>query len=222
MELLRGRRTRHAGVDHGHRHTAYPCCPTCGTPVGHQGLDWLTGLLDRPTWHHRADQALAAATARREPVTLLIADLDRFKLINDEHGHLAGDDALRQVAAILRSVTRGTDLVARYGGDEFLVLMPATTADDALAVARNLNGHLNSARLRTVSARDGETILTGLSVSVGLASRESAARLEGLLLAADSALLAAKRNGRAQSCIDGDGQGWMFDQMVRPYALHMG
>ncbi|MCM6774081.1 GGDEF domain-containing protein [Nocardia sp. CDC159] len=195
-----------------------PCCPTCGTPVGQQGLDWLTGLLDRRTWHHHADRALAGA--EREPITLLIADLDRFKLINDEHGHLAGDNALRQVAGILRAVTRHTDLVARYGGDEFLVLMPGTTADDALAVARSLNVQLNSARLRTVSARDGETTLTGLSVSVGVASLGSDARLEGLLLAADAALLAAKRNGRAQSCIGGDGQGWTFDRVVHPFALH--
>ncbi|MFI5779881.1 GGDEF domain-containing protein [Nocardia sp. NPDC051570] len=221
MGILRGLRARHPGGEHSAPKVETGCqrCPTCGTPAGHQGLDWLTGLLDRRTWHHRADLALAAATTRREPITLLIADLDRFKLINDEHGHLAGDNALRQVAGILSSVTRRTDLVARYGGDEFLVLMPGTAADDALAVARDLNVRLNSARLRTVSARDGETTLTGLSVSVGLATRAADARLEGLLLAADAALLAAKRNGRAQTCMGAAGQGWTFDQVVHPFAL---
>jgi diguanylate cyclase (GGDEF)-like protein len=183
-------------------------------------MDWLTGLLDRGTWHRHADLTLAEAATHREPVTLLIADLDRFKLINDAHGHLAGDNALRQVAAILRAVTRPDDLVARYGGDEFLVLMRGVEASDAVSVARRLNVELSSRQLRTVSARDGETTLTGLSVSMGLATQDIDNGLEDLLLAADAALLAAKRNGRAQSCIGGNGQKWLFDQVVRPFALH--
>lgn len=221
--LLRSRRARHAKADYRERcaHTDPPLCPTCGRPLDHLGRDWLTGLLDRGAWHHHADLVLADGAARREPVTLLIADLDRFKIINDEHGHLAGDDALRQVAGILRAVTRHTDLVARYGGDEFLVLMPDTDADDAREVARRLNLELNAARLPTLSARQGEIILTGLSASVGLATYRTGTGLEDLLLAADAALLAAKRNGRAQSCIRG-GRDWTFDRAVRPFARRAG
>jgi diguanylate cyclase (GGDEF)-like protein len=218
MGLLRGRRARPAAADRGELcvHGEPQLCPTCGRPLSHTGLDWLTGLPDRGTWHYHADRMLAEVAGRREPVTLLIADLDRFKVINDAHGHLAGDGALRQVASILRSVTRRQDLVARYGGDEFLVLMPRAETEDALVVARRLNVELNATRLRTVSTRDGETALTGLSVSVGVATRGTGTGLDGLLLAADAALLAAKRNGRAQSCIDGDGQPWTFDRAVLP------
>lgn len=224
MGVLGSRRARYRGVERDGvcAHAGPQLCATCGRPLSHEGLDWLTGLLDRGTWHHHADLVFAEAAARREPVTLLIADLDRFKLINDAHGHLAGDDALRQVAGVLRAVVRPEDLVARYGGDEFLVLMPGTEASGGLAMARRLNVELHSARLRTVSARVGETVLTGLTVSVGLATRGAGTGLEGLLLAADAALLAAKRNGRAQSCIGGAGQSWTFDQVVRPFVAQPG
>ena len=216
--LPRRRRARHAADERGCLCT-HAMCPTCGKPLTHEGLDWLTGLLDRGAWNTRADRLLASG---RGPVSLLIADLDRFKWINDVHGHLAGDSALRRVADVLRGVTRGNDVVARYGGDEFLALLPDTDADGAFAVARRLNVELNGVRLATVSARDGHTMLAGMSASVGVATRTDDAPLENLMLAADAALLAAKRNGRGQSCVGaGEGCGWTFDQVIRPTASHL-
>jgi diguanylate cyclase (GGDEF)-like protein len=189
------------------RECTHAVCPTCGRPLSHDGLDWLTGLLNRGAWDHHAGRLLAEGAG---PVALLMADLDKLKWINDVHGHLAGDEALRRFATVLRSVTRGHDLLARYGGDEFLALLPGADADAALDVAQRLNTELSGARLDTVSARDGQVALTGLSASVGVAAQstddqdtEGHSGLEPLLLAADAALLAAKRGGRGRSCLSG-------------------
>lgn len=182
------------------RQCAHAVCPTCGRTLSHDGLDWLTGLPDRGAWHHNASRLLAYSKA---PAALLIADLDKLKWINDVHGHLAGDDALRRFATALRSVTRSHDLVARYGGDEFLALLPGSDADAALEVAQRLNTELSHTRLQTVSARDGQIALSGLSASVGVAARTADDDLERLLFNADSALLAAKRNGRGLSRLNG-------------------
>ena len=182
------------------RECSQAVCATCGRQLRHEGLDWLTGLPDRGAWHHHASRLLAHS---RAPVALLMADLDKLKWINDVHGHLAGDDVLRRFAATLRSVTRSHDLVARYGGDEFLALLPGSGADVALEVAQRLNAELSCTRLQTVSTRDGDVALSGLSASVGVAARTNDDDLERLLLAADTALLVAKRHGRGMSCLNG-------------------
>jgi diguanylate cyclase (GGDEF)-like protein len=206
-------------------------CASCGHPLGDGTKDWLTGLPDRGTWEQQASHSLAGAIARDEPVALLIADLDWFKWINDSYGHLAGDDALRSVGAVLRAVSRPGDVLARYGGDEFLALLPSTDVADALTVTRRFSLSLNATRVATVSAQDGQqTTLDGLTVSIGIAMRlpasETSATLDGLLLAADGALLAAKRNGRGQSCLAlppvtqaGGWHRWTFDRVVQGHSV---
>jgi hypothetical protein len=102
---------------------AEQCCKSCGQLLGYRSTDKLTGLLDRWGWDASAPQAFARAVGQRRSTALLIVDLDWFKLVNDEFGHPAGDAVLRSTAAVLRNASREGDLVGRYGGDEFLMLL---------------------------------------------------------------------------------------------------
>ncbi len=175
-------------------------------------IDGKTGLLNATTWQALADRAAAAARRAGFCAGVLIVDLDHFKAVNDAHGHLAGDDVLAAVARVLHSGVRNQDLVGRFGGEEFVVLvreLPAGSAGRAelAAVAERLRRQV--ARL-TVQAADGATI-EGLSASVGGAcvgvdpnGRDGDGDLDRALRAADASLYAAKRGGRDRVRIAGD------------------
>jgi diguanylate cyclase (GGDEF)-like protein len=173
-------------------------CDSCGQPVGSWDIDKLTGVLNRWGWDERAPRTLALKDGG--PVALLVVDLDAFKSVNDSLGHLAGDTMLRSVAGVLRDGTRGSDLVGRFGGDEFLLLLPSTDLDGALSIARRIGR-----RLREVVVADERTGLgtvQGCSASIGIAlACSESADLDTLLLDADSALLAAKSHGGNRSCV---------------------
>ncbi|HEX8870503.1 MAG TPA: GGDEF domain-containing protein, partial [Lentzea sp.] len=129
-------------VDHGslrlHDESAPTRCGACAQPVGAWATDRLTGLLGRWGWDDQAPAMYRRAQRRWEQVALLMIDLDRFKKINDEYGHPAGDVVLTDVSEVLRTHTRSSDLVCRYGGDVFLVLLPRTTAGEATVVAERM------------------------------------------------------------------------------------
>jgi GGDEF domain-containing protein len=93
--------------------------------------DAKTGLLNVTAWQREADAAIAAALRRGEPLALLLADVDHFKNVNDTYGHLTGDEVLRSLAAELTRLVRDSDLVGRFGGEEFVMLLPKTTAEEA-------------------------------------------------------------------------------------------
>jgi diguanylate cyclase (GGDEF)-like protein len=144
--------------------------------------DSLTGLPNRRHFHQAYVTSLAHAIAGQVPLALMLIDVDHFKEINDRDGHPAGDDKLRDVARGLQQAVRRGDLVARYGGDEFIVVAPHATREDALVLAE---------RLRQ-SAVD-----CAASVSIGLAIFPQDAELQdGLVAAADAALYRAKQAGR--------------------------
>ena len=152
--------------------------------------DALTGVLNVRAFHGRLADEVSRTQRTGAPLTLALIDLDRFKLVNDAHGHDAGDRALRAFAAILRRVARRSDVVARLGGDEFAWLMPDARESEAAAAA---------ARLR---ARVGESdAFAGVAVtaSIGLASLGPAESDGDLLAHADQALYGAKRGGRDRS-----------------------
>ncbi len=149
--------------------------------------DDLTGLYNRRYLMETLANEMRRSRRLDHPCALLIADVDHFKEYNDAYGHLAGDEALARIAAVLRETTRDVDCAARYGGEEFVVLMPETNAVGAMETAQ---------RIRTLLA-DDELVGAKLSVSIGVAQfPEDGDAPEALLARADAALYRAKREGR--------------------------
>ena len=147
--------------------------------------DPLTGLLDRRFASRQLGAQLNGARRHGHPVCVLLVDLDRLKPINDQLGHAAGDKALKAVAGVLEHRLRDTDIAGRWGGDEFIVILPATHAEQGMAVARDL-----------VDAVAGlQDVPVPLTLSVGCAEWMEEDQGE-LLERADRALYAAKRAGR--------------------------
>lgn len=155
-------------------------------------LDGLTGLGNRHAMQDRLAAEWAACRRRGSPLALLIADLDHFKRINDEHGHSAGDEVLRRVAQTLRSSVRASDLVARYGGEEFVVIAPECDLSGALILAERFRANL--AALRVVVGGRVLTLTTSIGVATAFDPRPIDVRQ--LLLDADRALYQAKHAGR--------------------------
>ena len=147
--------------------------------------DQVTGVWNR----HRGNDFLLAATAQadREPLAVLMVDLDNFKSINDTHGHQSGDDVLVEVARRLTGAVRGNDMVARWGGEEFVVLLRDCPLEDAVARAEKIRRQI------------ADTAFPGIgtvTVSVGVAQLTPGEILASSLDRADKALYQAKRSGR--------------------------
>ncbi|GAA0942583.1 hypothetical protein Vau01_004820 [Virgisporangium aurantiacum] len=152
--------------------------------------DSLTGLANRRWADLTVPQLLAAAEQADAPFTIAIADIDRFKGVNDDFGHLIGDEVLRHVAAVLRAGLAEPAFVARLGGEEFVIVLPGAEPDAALARCDTLR--------TLVSAYDWASVCAGLTVtiSMGVAGRGSGDNYRDLLDAADTGLYEAKRTGR--------------------------
>ena len=153
--------------------------------------DSLTGLCNRRGLLERALPVLAASKRHGRPAALILLDLDHFKSINDRHGHDAGDRTLVAVADRVRGLCRVEDVIARWGGEEFLVLLPDTALEAAAAFAERLRAALAS---MAVTLADGSAVT--LTASLGVSGCTGATSLDGLLRQADAALYAAKQAGR--------------------------
>jgi diguanylate cyclase (GGDEF)-like protein len=157
--------------------------------------DPKTGLLNARTWEHEATAEVARAVRARIPLAVAVLDIDWFKRVNDTYGHLFGDEALKEIARCLPGVLREYDSAGRFGGEEFVLLLPYTRAVDAFRIADRVRDHISGLSLRTP---DSQTVQ--ITVSVGVAALDAGSRreLSELLAAADAALYRAKRDGRNQ------------------------
>jgi two-component system, cell cycle response regulator len=169
-------------------------------------IDSLTGAYVRGFVIQQLQQTIKRSLRHAEPLSLVMVDLDRFKQINDQYGHQVGDRALRRIGELLREAVRETDIVGRYGGDEFIMLLPGTPAAGALIVANRLMQRVQNATIE----EDGVSI--PLHLSLGIATLQPPAGFQadpdmdpeafvtaadGLIASADRALYDAKGSGRA-------------------------
>ena len=162
--------------------------------------DGKTGLLNAAAWRERAGRAVQGADRITRPSTVLVLDLDHFKLVNDRFGHLVGDQVLAAVAASVQDEVRDDDIVGRFGGEEFVVLLRGADGEDprsaASAVAERIRERISSLRV-AVPGPQGPLMVEGLTVSIGGATMPRDGRdLAGLLEIADAAMYQAKRAGR--------------------------
>ena len=175
--------------------------------------DGLTGLLNRKWVADRGAALLAQPPRRGHPLSVALIDLDHFKSINDTHGHAAGDAVLRQFAEAARKIVRTTDILGRWGGEEFLLILPDTSIVGAFEVVERLRA--SAATIRLPFQED----LT-IRFSAGLALRTDEHMLDELVAKADLALYRAKARGRDASCFYGrDGAGETMDAGTAPTSV---
>lgn len=172
--------------------------------------DALTGLFNRRYMDAQLKMALSYARRRHLPLSIVIADIDLFKSINDEHGHQRGDQILKGVATAIQSILRDEDIACRYGGEEFMLILPSTDLADGISCAERLRTQVESKALSGIK----------VTVSIGVASTASHADRgsEDLIERANKALYAAKVRGRNLVVSEADDIGAV--QMPRRHAGH--
>jgi diguanylate cyclase (GGDEF)-like protein len=154
--------------------------------------DGLTGLENRRSIERQLELMMAHGERLDEPLSCLMADLDRFKSVNDEHGHHAGDAVLKQFAIILKRAAREIDVVGRYGGEEFIVLLPGTVVDDAATFAERVRKEVESHTF----VFEGGTIRRTVSFGVAGWPHPRVSNCDRIVRSADDALYVAKETGR--------------------------
>lgn len=156
-------------------------------------IDGLTGLANRRSF----DRALAGHFARSGTdspgPSLLIADIDHFKRVNDSYGHLFGDKVIRAIAAILLDNVKGKDLAARYGGEEFVVVLPETPIEGALCLAEKIRKTVEGSRIKRAGSNE---VVANITISLGVACRLPGETEQDLIARADQALYQSKQQGR--------------------------
>jgi two-component system, cell cycle response regulator len=163
--------------------------------------DPLTGLLNRRAFTDMLTRSLAALERHGDAISMMLLDVDHFKLVNDGHGHEAGDAVLVAVAKLLRDVARRTDFVARWGGEEFVVGLARTGSPGALAPAERIRAAVAGHRFGLPGGAD-----LGATVSIGVASAVKGEGADALVARADRAMYLAKSRGRNRCEVDGSSE----------------
>jgi diguanylate cyclase (GGDEF)-like protein len=163
--------------------------------VNDSRLDSKTGLLNAGTWEREAAVEVARAVRAQTPLAVALLDIDHFKVVNDTHGHLVGDHTLREIARTFKILLREYDLAGRFGGEEFVLLLPHTHDLDAYHIAERMRAHIAAMPIYATEGDGAEPVR--VTVSIGVAALNGTRReLTDLLAAADVALYRAKQGGR--------------------------
>jgi len=165
------------------------------------GLDGLTGIANRKSFDIVLREAIAVSSREEQPMSLLMIDIDHFKIFNDTHGHQMGDNVLKLVARCMKGCIKGQDTVARYGGEEFAVVLPHTRLDAAVMAANVIRRQVSAKKI--VNRRTGAT-LGQITLSIGVAQFRPGEPASELVHRADEALYVAKSTGRDKVASEDD------------------
>jgi diguanylate cyclase (GGDEF)-like protein len=154
-------------------------------------FDPLTGLYNRQAILGKLHELINRAKRYKEDFSLSMLDIDHFKKVNDRYGHLSGDEVLEKIAALIRRNIRDTDIAGRYGGEEFIIILPQADLSSAMVVAERIRNIIANAEMKDT---DGNVF--AITVSMGLSSWEAGEDAHSLISRADEALYKAKENGR--------------------------
>lgn len=160
--------------------------------TNHANIDGLTGLYNRRWLNNALARLLLQEKKVEQQLCILLIDADHFKKYNDTMGHQAGDQALIALGDVLKTTVRPYDFATRYGGEEFLILLPNATGDEGIAVAERIRQNVEK---KAIALSDG-TPLPGITISIGLAMSDPRATPDSLVAAADAQLYRAKKEGR--------------------------
>jgi diguanylate cyclase len=164
-----------------------------GTLQGEALTDPLTGLRNRRGFERDVAQLIAERGQVLTGSSFLLADIDHFKRVNDTYGHLFGDQVLRACAQVLHGAIKGRDVLSRFGGEEFLILLPDTPGDGALALAEQIRTAFSKVRIRRTGREES---IEPVTISLGVATLADGEALEQVIERADKALYQAKNSGR--------------------------
>lgn len=170
--------------------------------------DDLTGLYNYRSFRERLDQEVERANRYHRSLSLIMIDIDHFKLYNDTFGHEQGNSVIVEVARALRQLSRASDIVARYGGEEFALILPETDRANAEAIGHRLREYIEQRPF----PGEGQLPHHTLTISVGIASYQPPYPKEALIKAADAALYEAKHNGRNRVAV------WQSAATLQPFS----
>lgn len=152
--------------------------------------DFLTGIANRRHAIDRMNEELSRFNRKGESFSLLMIDVDNFKTINDSYGHECGDYVLKNLAGVIQSVLRNHDMFARWGGEEFVIMLPGTDINNAKTVAEKIT---NCVKAHTINYIDN---LIGLTITIGVVQHQAGDDLDSLVKRADEAMYRGKKNGK--------------------------
>jgi diguanylate cyclase len=161
----------------------------------------LTSLLNRRGFDGEITQTLEDIKTTHEALSIIMLDIDHFKKINDTYGHLIGDGVLKMLSKLLKDSIKGKDIVARFGGEEFILALPATALEGAYSLAEQIRSSLMKLNLKL---KDTGKSIGHITISLGIALYKSGESLETTINRADTALYKAKNTGRNRTVTELD------------------